>query len=96
MDTKNYLKSRCLDAKKIVVFQNINSFSIPSLKFVGINPTHRILVVGRRKRKKHSHKIDTKRNYENVAMILKDYYWMYLMSLYLVGVYLICTKLYLI
>ena len=93
MNTKEYLLKKTPDARNIITYQNINNFSVPSLKYIGINPTHKILVVGRRKRKHNSHKIDTRRNYEKVAMILKDYYGTYIMALYITGVYLICTKL---
>lgn len=81
MKIKTYVKKHIPDHKKIVQYQNINMFSRPTLKFIGINPTHKILLIGRKKRKVHSHKVDTKRNYENIALVLKDYSPTYIMSI---------------
>lgn len=91
--TKQFLTRKYPNAKKIIAYQNIKDFAIPSLQFVGLNPTHKILIIGKRKRKKNSHKVDTNRNHENIAMVLKNFYGSYVITLYLVGVYLLCWKL---
>ena len=73
------------DYKKIIAYQNINDFSKLTLKFVGLNPTHKILLIGKKRRKKNSHKVDTKRNYESVALVLKEYTCSYIISFYVVS-----------
>jgi len=84
MNIKTFVNEKIPDHKKLIQYQNINKFSRPSLKFIGLNPTHKILLIGRRKRKHGSHKLDTKRGYESVALVLKDFTASYVISFYIV------------
>lgn len=70
MDTKTigYFKKK-LDAKKVIVYQSLRFFFVPSLHYERINPNHKILVYGKKK-KKYTHGT---RNYEKIALILKNY-----------------------
>jgi len=67
-------------AKDVKVYQNLKFFLVPSLKYEGINPTHKILVWGIKKRRYSKHK---SRNYEKVAVIFKNYFPVYVLAIYI-------------
>ena len=89
MNTEMFFKTQHHKIKKVVVYQNIKYFLIPSLRYEPINPTHKILVTGVKKRK-YSH---GNRNQEKVALLLKQYYPMYVVSLFITLGWLIFCKL---
>lgn len=77
------------DCKKVIVYQNLKCFLIPSLHYEYVNPTHKTLVTGIKKRK-YRHGVC---NEEKIAMLLRNYYPMYLLSLYIVFGWLVFCKL---
>lgn len=93
MNIKKLVNDKIPNHKKVIQYQNVNDFSRPSIKFVGINPTHKILVIGRKKRKKGSHKVDTNRNYESIALVLKDYLLTYTITFYITAMVIALEKL---
>lgn len=64
--------------KKAIIFQNVKFFLLPSLKYERVNPTHKTIVWGLKKKKYHSSR---HRNYEKVAILLRNWYYIYLFGL---------------
>jgi len=90
MNTIDWFKNH-QNAKKVKVYQNLRFFLIPSLQYEGINPTHKILVRGIKKRKYRKYKKPT---YEKIALIFKNEFPLYVLSIYIAMGLLLFLKLF--
>lgn len=86
MNTEKWFKHHNPDVKKVIVFQNLRKFLITSLNYDYINPDHKILVRGIKKRKRRS----GSNNYEKIAILIKNEIVYILVALYFgIGWYLL-------
>lgn len=86
MNTERWFKNHNPEVKKVIIYQNLKNFLIPSLNYDYVNPTHKILVRGKKKRKHRS----GSNNYEKIAVLIKNDVLYILVSIHLgLGWYLL-------
>lgn len=78
---KDFANAHNIEYKDIMVYQNLKFFFYPSLKYEYINPTHKVLLTGKRNGNK---KQRCNNNDEKIAIFMRQYYPYYVLASFIV------------